>query len=163
MTEALVTLVGPLQDRDSWSTANCALARTMDLLGHRSVLLLLREAFYGSHRFDEFARRVGVSESVAAARLKELVDAGLMERRPYQEPGSRTRFDYHLTPAGRDFFPVLVGLWGWGQRWLSPAGIEMVHHGCQAPVRAELGCTQGHHLDIGDIDLVPAADVTASP
>ncbi len=66
--------------------------------------------------------RVGVSEPVAAARLKELVAAGLLERVPYQEPGQRRRLEYRLTPMGEDFFPVLAALMQWGDRWLGPAG-----------------------------------------
>jgi hypothetical protein len=66
---------------------------------------LLREAFYGAHRFDEFVRRAGFTEPVTAARLRELVDDGLLERRPYQDPGQRTRFEYHLTEKAATSFP----------------------------------------------------------
>ena len=156
MTEPAIALTGELEDRDSWRATNCAIARTMDLVSSRSAFLILREAFYGSTRFDEFARRVGISESIAAARLRDLVEAGLLERRPYQEPGTRTRSDYHLTEAGRDFFPVLLSMWQWGEQHLGPSGVDMVHHGCGAEIQTEIHCHQGHSVQLGEIDIVVA-------
>ena len=85
-------------------------------------MLILREAFYGTTRFDDFAERVGIYQPVAAARLKELVDDGLLEREPYRDPGQRTRYRYRLTEKGADLFPVLVALKQWGDRWLAPSG-----------------------------------------
>ena len=64
------------------------------MVSTRSAFLILREAFYGTTRFDDFAERVGISEPVAAARLRELVDEGLLEREDYREPGQRTRQRY---------------------------------------------------------------------
>jgi DNA-binding HxlR family transcriptional regulator len=154
MTEATLTMTGRLDPRAGWEARGCVIAKAMDLVGSRSAFLLLREAFYGTTRFDDFAERVGISEPVAAARLKELVEVGLLERRPYQEPGQRTRFEYRLTEMGMDFFPALAALVQWGDRWLGPAGIEMQHHGCGGTVRAELRCDRGHSLAVGDIDLV---------
>ncbi len=79
-------------------------------------MLIMREAYYGTTRFDDFARRVGIAESIAAARLRDLVDAGLLDRRPYQEPGQRTRYEYVLTEAGEDLLPVVVALGRWGAK-----------------------------------------------
>jgi len=67
----------------------------------------LREAYYGTTRFDDFAQRVGITKAAASARLSELVDLGLLTRQPYREPGQRTRDDYVLTEAGIDFMPVV--------------------------------------------------------
>jgi DNA-binding HxlR family transcriptional regulator len=91
----------------------CSIARALDVVGTRSALLLMREAFYGTTRFDDFVRRVEIIEAVAATRLKELVAAGLMVRRPYQEAGQRTRFEYHLTELGRDLLPAAFALRQW--------------------------------------------------
>jgi DNA-binding HxlR family transcriptional regulator len=91
---------------------------------------------------------------VAAARLKDLVEVGLLERQPYQEVGKRTRLEYRLTEMGADLFPALVALNQWGDRWLTPAGVEMQHHDCGARVHAELRCEAGHPLTIGAVDLV---------
>jgi len=149
-----LTMTGPLDPRGGWEARRCAIARAMDVVGSRSAFLLLREAFYGTTRFDEFAQRVGISEPVAAARLKELVEVGLLERHPYQEPGQRARLEYQLTEMGADFFPALAALMQWGDRWLGPAGVEMQHHACGGAVRAELRCSRGHQVEIGEIDLV---------
>lgn len=131
------------------------MAKAMEVLSTRSALLLLREAFYGTTRFDDFAERVGISEPVAATRLKELVDHGLLERASYREPGQRTRQGYRLTEKGADLFPTLVALKQWGDRWLAPHGapVELAHRNCGAPVRAELRCSAGHHTEPRDLDL----------
>lgn len=154
MTESTLVLTGPLNPRGGWQATNCPIAHAIDVVGNRSAFLLLREAFYGTTRFDDFAQRVGISESVAALRLKNLVDSGMLERRPYREPGARTRYEYHLTEMGADFFPIIAGLMCWGDRWAGPAGVRMQHHDCGAPVHAELRCEKGHALAVTDVDLV---------
>ena len=155
MTGSTLAMTGSLDPRGGWEARRCAIARAMEVVGSRSAFLILREAFYGTTRFEEFADRARVSEPVAAARLRELVDAGLLERRPYQEPGQRTRLEYHLTEEGADFFPALAALMQWGERWLGPSGVEMRHHECGGSVRAELRCSEGHPVEVGDIDLTP--------
>src|ERR1700730_15834994 len=106
-------MTGPLDPRDGWTAEGCTIAKTLDVVGTRSAFLVLREAFYGTTRFDDFAQRVGISEPVAAARLKELVEGGLLERRPYKDPGQRTRYEYRLTEMGSDLLPALVALMQW--------------------------------------------------
>ncbi len=81
------------------------MARALDVVSTRSAFLLLREAFYGTSRFDDFAERAGISEPVAAARLRELVAAGLLTREEYREPGQRSRLAYRLTEQGRGPVP----------------------------------------------------------
>src|ERR1035438_1929122 len=107
MSRESVTLQGVLADRSAWTTENCPVGRTMELVGTRSAMLIMREAYYGTTRFDDFAHRVGITKAAAAARLSELVDLGLLSRRPYREPGQRTRDEYVLTEAGIDFMPVV--------------------------------------------------------
>jgi DNA-binding HxlR family transcriptional regulator len=151
-----VRLTGPLNPRDAWSADACSIRRALEVAGNRSALLILREAFYGTTRFDDFAARAQVSEPVAAARLRDLVDHGLLEREPYQEPGQRTRMRYRLTDRGAELFPVLVALMQWGDRWLAPGGppVELRHRGCDRPVRAELRCDRGHQPAVEDLDLI---------
>ena len=147
-------LTGPLDPREGWSASRCSIGRAMQVVGTRSAFLLLREAFYGTTRFDDFAERVGISQPVAAARLKELVDEGLLEREPYQQPGQRTRMQYRLTDKGAELFPALAALMQWGDRWLGPAGVELRHRDCGAEAHTELRCTEGHRLAVEDLDLV---------
>ena len=149
-----ITLVGPLADRDSWVNDRCFMARALAVVGTRSGMLLLREALYGTRRFDQFAQLVDISEPVAAARLAELVEQGMLVRRPYQEPGQRTRHEYELTEKGRDFAEVLLALWQWGARWVPPeAGTEFVHAGCGEPVTVQIRCAEGHQVDVGDVQF----------
>jgi len=151
-----LTLTGPLDPREAWTAERCSIAKAMEVLSTRSALLILREAFYGTTRFDDFAERVGISQPVAAARLKELVDEGLLERAPYREPGQRTRQGYRLTEQGADLFPVLVALMQWGDRWLAPSGapVQLSHRDCGELVHAELRCAAGHETTPGELDLV---------
>ena len=159
MPEDSVTLQGVLADRDAWNTENCPVGRSMELIGTRSAMLLMREAYYGTTRFDDFARRVGITENVAAARLRELTEAGLLRREPYRDPGQRTRHEYRLTDMGRDLAPVVLGLFQWGARYLSPAGGRMAprlrHAACGADVHVEVLCTEGHAVPLHEISVEP--------
>ena len=147
-------MTGELDPRDGWTAgASCTIAKSVELLSTRSAFLLMREAFYGATRFEEFVRRAELSEPSASARLRQLVEHGLLEREPYQEPGQRTRRLYRLTEKGSDLLPVLVALMQWGDKWVLPggAGVEIRHQDCGAPVRAELRC--GHDHAVGDDEL----------
>jgi DNA-binding HxlR family transcriptional regulator len=150
-----VRLTGALEPRSGWTAERCTIAKSLDVVSTRSALLIMREAFYGTTRFDDFAERVGISQPVAAARLRELVEEGLLEREDYREPGQRTRQQYRLTPKGADLFPVLVALMKWGDRWLDQRGgpIELLHRDCGEPVSMSLHCAAGHEVQSGEIDL----------
>lgn len=142
--------------RDTWSTANCSIAAALDVVGNRTTLLLLREASLGTRRFDDFARRAGVSEPVAAARLKRLVADGLLERRPYRQPGQRTRDEYLLTPKGRDLLPVLAALRQWGDTYaVDEPSIRIAHRDCGAPVQVRLRCDAGHDVPADEVAVLP--------
>jgi DNA-binding HxlR family transcriptional regulator len=94
-------LQGVLADREAWSSVGqCSIEKTMSVLGTKSAMLTMREAYYGTTRFDDFAQRVGITKAAASARLSELVDLGLLTRRPYREPGQRTREEYVPTDCG---------------------------------------------------------------
>jgi DNA-binding HxlR family transcriptional regulator len=131
----------------------CSVAKALDVIGSRSTLLLMREAFYGTRRFDEFAVRVGISEAAAAARLRELVAVGLLSKTPYQEAGSRTRMEYVLTNKGRDLLPAILALMQWGDAWAADDGgpVQLEHRDCGSPVSVEIRCADGHQLTGGDL------------
>ena len=86
----------------------CSIARTLDIVGEKWALLAVREVFLGDRRFDEMVRRTGAPRDTLAARLRTLVSAGILERRQYSEHPAR--FEYHLTDAGRDLYPVIITL-----------------------------------------------------
>lgn len=153
--EHALRMTGELDPRGSWEADRCTIARSLEVIPTRSAFLILREAFYGTTRFDDFARRVGISEPVTAARLKELVDNGLLEREDYREPGQRTRQRYRLTEKGADLFPALVALMRWGDRWLDEDGgpVELRHRDCDEPVTVELRCAAGHEVGPDELDL----------
>lgn len=131
------------------SPENCTVARTLDVIGDRWSLLVLREVFHGVCRFAGLQARLGVAKNVLSQRLATLVEQGVLERVPYQEPGSRPRSEYRLTPKGQDLRPVLLALAEYGDRWLAdPEGPPAVltHRDCGAPVHLETTCEAGHRV-----------------
>src|SRR5437763_10368118 len=155
LMEHALRLTGALEPRSAWQAERCTIARTLSVISTRSAFLILREAFYGTTRFADFSERAGLSEPVASARLRELVEEGLLEREPYREPGQRTRHAYRLTGKGADLLPALVALMQWGDRWLDDRGgpVELRHRDCGEPVTVELHCGAGHAVSAGELDL----------
>lgn len=96
----------------------CSIERTLHVVGERWSLLILREAFCGATRFEQFKAALGVSSDILTARLSTLVEYGVLERMPYREPGRRERREYRLTESGRDLELVLGALGQWGDRHL---------------------------------------------
>lgn len=141
-------LKGPLADRDSWSAiGQCPIEKTVELVGQRSAMLIMREAYYGTTRFDDFARRVGITKAATSARLSELVDAGLLTKRPYREPGQRARDEYVLTESGVDFMPVVWAMFEWGRKHLpGRARLHLTHDGCGAEASVSIRCAEGHDV-----------------
>ena len=108
---------------------NCSVARTLEIVGEKWALLALREVFLGNRRFDEMVRRTGAPRDTMTARLKTLVAAGVLERRPVSE--HPPRFEYRLTQSGLDLYPVIVSLMEWGDRYLTNGEappMELTHH-----------------------------------
>ena len=131
----------------AWSTDNCTVGRAMAVLGERWTFVVLREVFNGVRRFDDVRRHAGVPRQVLTDRLRMLVDAGILRRVPYREPGQRERLEYRLTEKGFDLYPVLVAVRQWGDRYLAdPEGspVEFEHVGCGGQVHAVLRCERGH-------------------
>jgi DNA-binding HxlR family transcriptional regulator len=99
----------------SLADARCPIARSIDVVGEWWTILILRDAFRGMRRFDEFQASLGIARNLLSRRLKRLVDAGVLEKRPYST--RPLRHEYRLTPKGRDLHPVLMILMDWGRRW----------------------------------------------
>ncbi|QIQ01930.1 winged helix-turn-helix transcriptional regulator [Streptomyces liangshanensis] len=144
---------------DAQALANCPVSRTLEVVGTRSTLLLMREAFFGTRRFQDFTRRVGIGEAATAARLKEMTAYGLLEKIPYQEPGQRKRYEYRLTAKGQDLFAAITSLRDWGETWTpddghGPTPWRFTHQDCGAEVHTVTRCSAGHDVHAGDCTAV---------
>jgi DNA-binding HxlR family transcriptional regulator len=127
----------PLADRRA-----CSVARTLTVLGDSWSLLVLREMFLGAHRFDTLQEHLGIARNVLAARLRRLVENGILTKRKYAEHPQR--FEYHLTSKGVDLYPTLVALMQWGDQYLAdPPGGPMVleHKTCGQVTSLVPSCT----------------------
>ncbi|WP_040814291.1 winged helix-turn-helix transcriptional regulator [Nocardia concava] len=144
---------GKLSDLSAWKPEDCSIAKAMDIVGTRSAVLMLREAYYGTTRFDGFAARVGITDAAASTALRKLVEAGLLEKRPYQEEGKRTRHEYVLTPMGLDLLPAVVALWQWGDKYLQDgtAPLERLEDSTGDPVRVELRSASGNQVPLENL------------
>jgi DNA-binding HxlR family transcriptional regulator len=137
----------------------CSIARSLGVLGERWTFLILREAFSGATRFAEFRDRLGVAPDVLSDRLSTLVEYGVMEREPYQEPGARPRFAYRLTPAGIELRVVLSALQQWGDKYLPrPEGPSVLRRirGTDLPVHVGYVDDQGDEIALADVAMIPA-------
>jgi len=121
----------------------CSIARALGVVGERWTLLILREIFFGTRRFDELRRNLGIARNVLSGRLDHLTEHGVLEKVSYQN--RPVRFEYRLTSKGRDLYPVLLALLQWGDRWeagATPPSLTLVHTRCGAPVEPVMAC--GH-------------------
>lgn len=142
------------------STHNCPVGRALALLGEKWTLLIVRDALNGVKRFDDFRRHMELSEAVLSDRLRKLVEAGVLETRPYQEPGHRERNEYAVTDKGRDLLPVIIALKQWGEEHLGDPGgpvIEVKHRKCGGDVRVVLQCSahRGARIGMRETEAVP--------
>ena len=109
--------------RKSFGSMTCPIARGLERVGEWWSILILRDAFAGLTRFDEFQKNLGIAPNMLTRRLNALVDAGLLERRRYSEHPPRD--EYLLTERGRDFRPVLLAMLAWGNRHFTPEGASI--------------------------------------
>jgi len=141
----------------------CSIARTLEVVGERWTLLIVRDTLLGLHRFDELQESLGIARNVLTDRLGRLVEAGVLTRVPYSE--RPTRYEYHLTDAGRDLFPVIVSLMHWGDRHLpGEAGPPRVvrHAGCGDDVVGQLMCTRCGPVAQGAVEVLPGPGTLAA-
>lgn len=134
-------------DRLRYSAENCSIGATLQIVGEKWTILVLREAFFGVRRFADFQHLLGCARNILSARLKTLVDEGILTREPYREPGNRVRYEYQLTEKGLDLLPVLVALMEWGDRWSAGRDgppVVLEHHGCDRQISVQLRCEAGH-------------------
>jgi DNA-binding HxlR family transcriptional regulator len=139
-------------ERKSFEGMACSVAQCLEVVGEWWSMLLIRDAFLGIRRFDEFQARLGISRNVLTQRLHKLVEEGVLERRPYQD--NPVRHEYLLTDKGRDLWPVLTSMRQWGDRHAAPNGppMRVEHLACGHAAAFELHCAQCgervHHRDV---------------
>jgi DNA-binding HxlR family transcriptional regulator len=150
-------LGGALAARESQPLGRyCPMERALGVVNTRSAILILREAFYGATRFEEFTARAGQTDATTATKLRDMVDAGILEKRPYQDPGHRRRHEYVLTQSGADLMPMLFALLQWGnQHDPPPYPPVLTHDGCGETVAVVTRCEAGH--EVGPDDVIASA------
>jgi len=126
----------------TYESQNCSVARSLELIGERWSLLILRDAiFAGATRFGDFQRSLGLASNILTTRLDRFVETGLMERRAAPESSYE---EYVLTEKGRDLKPALIALTHWGDRWVAPDGPPWLleHSGCGGLLEQLTACTR---------------------
>jgi len=135
----------------------CSVARSLEVLGEKWTLLVVREAFWGATRFSEFKSTLSVASDILTNRLATLVDAGVLERRAYREDGARERFSYHLTESGLALRPVLAALTAWGDAHrpsgFGPASVYRERQSAD-PVRVAFVTDDGRVLEPDEVEVV---------
>jgi DNA-binding HxlR family transcriptional regulator len=136
-------------ERAGSDAASCSIQATLDLVGDRWTLLILRDIFRGVHRFSQIRDDLGIARNLLTDRLASLVEHDILAKVPYQD--RPVRHEYRLTPKGLDLSPALVALMGWGDRWAADGQPPtlLVHDACRTPLEQVLLC--------------PACDETVRP
>ncbi len=134
---------------------NCSVARTLELVGERWTLLVVRDAFLGRRRFEEFQESLGIARNVLADRLAKLVEHGIFERVRYQQRPDR--YEYRLTPKGRDLRLALAALMQWGDQYVSPTPPRLLRRKSDStPVHVALVDADGTAVEPTDVENVAA-------
>ncbi|HEY1826057.1 MAG TPA: helix-turn-helix domain-containing protein [Acidimicrobiales bacterium] len=145
-------------ERKSFSKMDCSVAQCLEVVGEWWSMLVIRDAFLGVTKFDDFQRRLGISRNVLGDRLASLVDHGVFTRVRYSEHPPRD--EYRLTDKGRDLWPVLTAMRQWGDQYAAPNGppIEIVHQTCDHASRTVLSCSWcGERVTHRNVRAVPGA------
>ena len=135
---------------------DCSVAQCLEVVGEWWSMLIVRDAFMGVTRFEEFQRRLGISRNILQQRLEKLVGSGVLVRVRYSEHPPRD--DYRLTDKGRDLWPVITAMRQWGDRYAAPSGppVRIRHKSCGALAEPQMVCGSCG-------ELVGARDFTAVP
>jgi DNA-binding HxlR family transcriptional regulator len=143
--------------RTDFSDMECSIARTLEVIGERWSLLIVRDAFYGVTRFGDFQGDLGLARNVLTNRLAKLVLQGVLERRQYEE--RPPRFEYLLTEKGRDLLPVVLAMMRWGDRWATTetdVQVTLTHFTCGSETEPLVTCSEcGEELHLRDLRAHP--------
>lgn len=134
----------------------CSIARALDTIGDRWSLLILRDAFYGVRRFEDFREDLGVARNILTDRLQKLVARGVLERQQYGD--KPPRFEYRLTEKGRDLLPVILTMMKWGDKWTHEVDspVTLTHTTCGHVTEPVVTCSHcGEELQRRDLRVHP--------
>ena len=131
----------------------CSIAGALEALGDVWSILVMRELFFGVHRFNDMLADLGISRSVLTDRLNRLVDLGVARTEPYREPGARVRHEYRLTRKGVGLLPVMIGLMEWGDQYVNDgnAPVSLRERATGDEVRLELRTVSGRPVQPNEI------------
>jgi DNA-binding HxlR family transcriptional regulator len=137
-----------------YETQTCSIARALEVVGERWTLLIVRDAFYGIRRFNDFQVHLDIPKAVLSERLSGLVERGILDRTP--DPDHGGRHVYELTPAGRELWPLLFDLMIWGSSHRSQSGRIFTHAACGTPLDRRGVCPNcGLAPEPTDVDVAP--------
>jgi DNA-binding HxlR family transcriptional regulator len=140
--------------RRDYEGQNCSIARTLEVIGDRWTLLIVRDVFLGKRRFDELLESLGVASNVLTDRLSRLVDEGILERVAYSE--RPPRYEYRLTPKGTELRVPLLALMQWGDRHVSEKPPRVARRRSdRSPVTVRVVAKDGANVPYGDLEVVP--------
>ncbi len=143
-----------------YDNLDCSVARTLEHIGERWTFMVLRDAFYGVRRFDDFQASLGVARNILTKRLTKLVDAGIMRKERYQE--HPPRYEYRLTEKGRELVPVLTSLLAWGDKWEteSEPPVRLIHPTCANVLHSQTVCSEcGGEINVFNLRLDPVPQI----
>jgi DNA-binding HxlR family transcriptional regulator len=150
--------------RKSLTHLECSVANTVEMVDDSWTVLILRDAFLGIRRFDQFVESLGIARNTLTSRLDGLIGSGIFEAVPYQD--NPTRYEYKLTEKGKDLFDVLMTLWAYGERWDPPADPEhqrVYHVDCGHEAIAVAHCSHcGERLHRRNVLISPPSQVMAA-
>ena len=149
--------------KNDYENQVCSIAGTLEVVGERWSLLIVRDVLLGLRRFDEIQANLGIARNILQTRLTRLLEHGVLERRPYQE--RPLRYEYRLTEKGLDLWPAIVALMRWGDRYAAPragAPVLLEHRGCGGAVDEHRICGAcGERLSVRDVRALPGPGATA--
>ena len=133
---------------EALADVNCSIARSLSVLGERWTLVVLRQAFLGARRFEDYQRGLGIARNILTDRLRTLVEHDILERRRYHE--RPPRYEYRLTQKGLDLYPILVSLMQWGDQYAGGHAAPLVlrHKTCGQITQPHMVCSEcGERID----------------
>jgi DNA-binding HxlR family transcriptional regulator len=151
---------------DALRHEHCAIARSLSILGERWTFVVLRQAFMGARRFEDYQHGTGIARNILTDRLRGLVEEKILERRPYAEHPGRTLYQYRLTEKGLELYPILLTLMKWGNKhggFEDGPPVRLFHQACGKETEPQFVCTEcGGEIDPRQMTPVDATAPAAA-